>query len=83
MKWSACIDVGGVDLSPAFDQESRDVPAWKECVLTLLEQVLTLERVVLHHGEVEEGISGGGTRINSMNDVVNATPKTQVVVAAL
>ena len=57
MKWGVQAVVPGVDLSAALDQQLGDLDAGKERVLPFLEQVLTLQRVVLHHRQVQEGVA--------------------------
>ena len=69
-----------IDLGSAFNEKLSHLQTREERILTLLKQVLALERVVPHHGEMKEGISGRCSRIDSVHDVMNPASKRDVIV---
>ena len=83
MKGRVCSGVHCIDLRSALDQKLGHLCTGKESVLSVFKEVLAFEGVVAHHGEVEEGVTVGGSRVHSMYDVMNSATKRDVVVDAL
>ena len=49
--------VQSIHFCATLDQQLGHFDAWEECVLALFKQILALQRIVLHHRQVQEGVA--------------------------
>lgn len=73
-----CVD--GVEAGAALHKEASHWKRWEQVShLTVLEEVLSLERVGLGHGQVEQGVAMGRTRVQHVNKSVDFPAEGQVL----
>ena len=64
MQRCVSLSVESVDFGPALNEQLGHVHAREKGKSGLVEEILTSQRVVLHHAQVQKGVSSGSSWVH-------------------